>query len=146
MAEQKESKQKVTIFCKDSETSAFLDKSLNGVTAEWKMGLKETKGSTFKGEIKDLPVRFSFEGVTVREALEFACKGQSFRVALQGWLRGRTRQAIESDGTVIKTLRSLLDRKRASGPQDPKVAAKRNIDKLRESGMSKEQILELLGL
>jgi len=146
MADKEESKQKVTIICKDPETATWLDKPLSGVSAEWVMGLKETKGSVFRGEIKKLPVRFSFKDVTVREALTFACRGQSFRVALQGWLRGRTRQIILSEGTIIKTLRSLLDRKRASGPQDPKVVAKRNIDKLKESGMTNEQILKLLGL
>jgi len=139
MADKEESKQKVTIICKDPETAKFLDKPLSGVSAEWVMGLKETKGSTFRGEIEKLPVRFSFKDVTVREALTFACRGQSFRVALQGWLRGRTRQAVESDGTVVKTLRSLLDRKRASGPQDPVKVAGNAVTK-----MTREQKLALL--
>ena len=142
----KEKQEKVKVECNDPITAGFLDKKLEGVTAKWNMKLSETKGSTFKGEIKDLPVEFNFDGVTVREALEFACKGQSFRVALQGWLRNQSHQWVKGEGTIKQGLRFILDRKRASGPRDPKEEAKRNVAKMKAAGMSKEEILAALEL
>ena len=141
MAHEKTNDEKVKVVCTDSITAGFLDKELSGVTASWKMKLTETKDSVFRGKIENLESKLSFDGVTVRELVEFACKGQSCRVALQGWLRRQSHQWVKGEGVIRQDLRFLLDRKSSGGGFDP---IKSVVKKAKSGEMTKEETAKLI--
>ena len=128
-----------------SEASkALMVTKLDGMHTSFKCTVTGTtesmeNGGLAKGvKVKGVRVRLNFNATTLSEAIEFACKGQSYRVAIQNRLRMRKVEKLEKELQEFH-MSDVFHPVTTRGKVEPVTAANRAVGKLDDS-----QKLELM--
>ena len=117
---------------------------LDGMHTEFRCTVTGTvesmeNGGLAKGvKVKGVRVRLNFNATTLGEAIEFASKGQSYRVAIQNRLRMRKVDSLEKEIQEFH-MSDIFHPITTRGKVEAPVAAKRAVGKL-----SDEEKLELM--